>query len=345
MNGVSLRTRLVILVVVVSAVATMLSVWLVARSAEQAMREQSRRTLDDTAEIYRQLATAGANATDWNAVGPEVQELSEQYDVRIALTDEDGRPLVDSDVLAGDPPRALPEVPIATIDPVTPSVMVVEPTFEPEVVDEVTRCLDEKGIDYQRGGEGDLPFPKSEEGGKEYLECVETYVPQLRMPDQGELRECLHRAGFKTRTKDGVVIPRKPSRPALDAMTDCDEQLRRETSAPVAQLYLGTAAGLDAPLAGLDPRQLAGIVVAILGFALVAAWWFGRVLTKPLTSLAAAAGELERGDLGSAWPTPVTTRSVAPAGPSTPWPQRWSAMRSNADGWSPTSPTSSAIRW
>lgn len=112
----SLRSRVIVLVISVATLSTLLSAWLVTRSAQEALREQQATTLETSAAIYQALADYGAGHRDWSAVADLVTRLAEEHHTRIALVDADGHRVADT-----EPDTALPAR-SARLDPLVPVV-------------------------------------------------------------------------------------------------------------------------------------------------------------------------------------------------------------------------------
>lgn len=254
----SLRARVIALVVGVAALGILLSAWLVSRSAEDAMRSQQAASLESSAAIYQSLAEYGASNDSWEGVGPLVLELSRDHDTRVALTTTDGTTVADSDVLAGRDPSPLPPQ-SAPLDPLVPVVYLgVEDVL-------TTRA------------EGRL-------------------AEAAAWPGAAEQRRCLVERGFTPTGGSMDVGTREQGGQARRAVRQCYDRAQRSLTAEPVRLSLGSEASLSGPLGIAWERSLA-ITLGILVLAALIGWWLGRRLTTPLTELAGAASSLASGDL------------------------------------------------
>ncbi|MFZ2502724.1 MAG: HAMP domain-containing sensor histidine kinase [Nocardioides sp.] len=299
----SLRTRVIALVLLIAALATSASAWLLIAQAQRTMREQTQRSLGDTAAIFDQLVTYGVSHPDWSEVGPLVGKLSSQYDVRIALRTETEQEIADSDRVAGRTPRALPKRPWAVVDPAQPSFITANSGMTDAQAKLLTSCADQAGIESSTI-EVDgvkVPMPKSQltpQLARAWMKCLEqdpSFAATVTPPKL--VAECLHEAGFATHRQYGALVPVETTPESMEASIRCDEQVRRSLDAPPALLFLGTASSIGPFVRGVAWPAVLGIVGVVLAIATILAWWLSRVLTNPLTQLAAAAGRLEAGDL------------------------------------------------
>lgn len=149
------RSRVVLAFLSVTAAAVLVTAWLATRSAEQTVRANAMRSLEDDAAIYQALVEYGNAHTSWDDVQPILVELSATYGRRIAVSDTSKRVLADSDRVAGESSRPLPTRPSAQLDPVNPGLsgsgpVASEdgsfPATSPAQIVAVRRCLTGAGF-------------------------------------------------------------------------------------------------------------------------------------------------------------------------------------------------------
>ena len=133
--------------VVAAVIAT---AWLATRAAEQTVRNNAVRSLEDDATIYQTLIEYGAVHTTWEHADPTVLELSQRFHRRVAIAEGSGRLLADSDRAGGTASRDLPSRPSARLDAINPALTgtgsandVVSST---EQLDAVRACLASAGL-------------------------------------------------------------------------------------------------------------------------------------------------------------------------------------------------------
>ncbi|MGI9658946.1 MAG: sensor histidine kinase [Gaiellaceae bacterium] len=262
----SLRGRLVLGGALLAVVSVVVTAWLVTETTSADLIGDVDELRDAQSLILSDLSAYAVLNGDWDDADSLVEELARETGTRIALTTLDGRRLIDSDV---DSP--LPPVASAVIDPGNPGFEA--PPSEAFIGEaelataEIERCLEERGIaaDIEvddHGGFEILPFDVDE-----FDPALETCFDQAF-----EIIEPRFFEEFDTPFIVGETFP--TAEPAL--------------------LFLG---------AGPQPSVDWGIVVAaatgmVLLGSLAAALMSG-LLTRPLRSLAAAAGRVREGDLSA----------------------------------------------
>ena len=122
----SLRARLLVVSIAIAVAAVATTAWITATAAAEQERENLQESLVNDGRIYADLATYGFNYDDWTEVDGFVRWLSDEYDRRIALTDQDGEVIVDSARLHGRE-MALPDQPGTVLDPANPTLDYQEP--------------------------------------------------------------------------------------------------------------------------------------------------------------------------------------------------------------------------
>ncbi|GGR83697.1 two-component sensor histidine kinase [Streptomyces humidus] len=112
----SLRSRLLMLSVLVSLCSIVATAWLVVSVTAVAIGRERGQAIAEDARVYDTLVGFAATHPDWRGVEPTVRSLSLQTGRRITLTDENRRLLADSDGAGRTPARSLPDTPSATVD-------------------------------------------------------------------------------------------------------------------------------------------------------------------------------------------------------------------------------------
>lgn len=291
----SVRSRVIALVVGVTAIAIGLTAWLSTQSAEQAVRDSAEQSLERDAAIYQRLVEYGWQNDSWIDVETVLADLAATYDRRVALTDVRGRLLADSDRADGGSSRPLPSRPTAELDPANPTIAQFGGSFggsfpsevigelgsgtmpslipDPGIIAAAEACLSSEGLDYVLVDTGGVLLPQ----------------PSGTLdPFQFDEFEACTEPVFATEI---VVAAETASPPA---------------TAPAVLLYIGTKTSVS-PFAGPSLWRTMSIAGAILALASLAAWLLGRRLTRPLAELTSAAGRLEAGDFTHRVPSDRTT--------------------------------------
>ncbi len=139
----SLRSRIILLTVVVALLAVALTTWAIASRTQDAAVNQ----LEDQAQVENEITEAltrvALKVDEWEEAIEFVRELAGRFDVRIALTDERGRLIVDT--MPG------PELPplVSIIDPLGPFAEFGEELPEEDLVFATIECLDDLDIPYE----------------------------------------------------------------------------------------------------------------------------------------------------------------------------------------------------
>ena len=259
----SLRSRLALGGALLAVVSVAVTAWIVTETTSADLIGDVEELREAQSVILSDLSAYAALNGDWSGVRPLVDELTEEFGTRIALTTLDGAPLVDS-----DSESALPPVASAVIDPANP-VFDVPPSEafigEAELATAgIERCLDERGIPAELDVDG-----------------LGTVRVPLELPSfDSELERCFEAAieAIEPRFFEDFGAPFL-----------IEETVRH---AEPALLFLG---------AGPQPSVNWWVVIAtatgmVLLGSLAAALLSG-LLTRPLRSLAAAASRVREGDL------------------------------------------------
>ncbi|MFI9727002.1 sensor histidine kinase [Streptomyces sp. NPDC052092] len=117
MSGVPVRKRLLVRLLVASALIAVCSVaataWLVVETTTRALREEQGQELAVDTDILSRLSGYAATHPDWTGVAPVVRALARETGRRIALTTPDRAVVADS----ARPGTPRPPSPAATVDP------------------------------------------------------------------------------------------------------------------------------------------------------------------------------------------------------------------------------------
>ena len=118
----SLRSRLLAVVLGVALAAVAVTAFVVNRTTSSAVRDAVAAGIEAERTIYEALSFYALTNGTWQGVDSLVVKLAVDYDQRVALTDVDGRLIVDSAALTGSTPVPLPRTPVAFIEPVSPVI-------------------------------------------------------------------------------------------------------------------------------------------------------------------------------------------------------------------------------
>ncbi|MFC3896344.1 sensor histidine kinase [Lentzea rhizosphaerae] len=110
----SLLVRFFLFSLVIAACSIALTAWLASQATTGAIRQEQGEALATDAQIYDGLLKAAATHRSWAAAKSEVDDLARTFNRRIALTDRNGKPLLDTGN-ASSPP--LPVNPKVSVDP------------------------------------------------------------------------------------------------------------------------------------------------------------------------------------------------------------------------------------
>ncbi|MDC2950510.1 HAMP domain-containing sensor histidine kinase [Streptomyces heilongjiangensis] len=120
----SLRSRLLVMSVLVSLCSIVATAWLVVSVTAVAIGRERGQAITDDARVYDTLLGFAATHPDWRGVQPTVRDLARETGRRITLTDENRRLLADSGQGGRAAARSLPDTPSATVD-----ALAVDPTL------------------------------------------------------------------------------------------------------------------------------------------------------------------------------------------------------------------------
>ncbi|GLP67238.1 two-component sensor histidine kinase [Streptomyces sp. TUS-ST3] len=121
----SLRTRLLVVCVLVSLCSIVATAWLVVSVTAVAIGRERGQAIADDARVYDALVGFAATHPNWHGVEPTMRALARETGRRITLTDENRRLLADSDGEGRTPARSLPDTPSATVDALAVDITLV----------------------------------------------------------------------------------------------------------------------------------------------------------------------------------------------------------------------------
>lgn len=305
----SVRTRVIALTVGVAVVAIAATAWLATRSAEQAIRSRAEQSLETNVGIYQALVDYGSSHQTWDGVGPLVEELQQKTNRRVAITDERGRIIADSDLVDGGASRPLPRMATARVDAIDPSIggydeLVPQNTIASNALETAEQCLADRGVTYTVDDYEDAyPVPGEDLTEKQYSDFNTCTDPLSGYPAgyteeiNADVVACVTKAGFTPARAYGTIDVTEQSDDAYEALYQCQTDAANSRIAPPVVLYLGTRDEATGPFDGSTLGTTLPLMLALIVFGTAAAWFLARRLTRPLRRLTSAADALASGDL------------------------------------------------
>ncbi|WP_434449075.1 sensor histidine kinase [Lentzea sp. E54] len=110
----SLLVRFFLFSLVIAACSIAVTAWLASQATTGAIRQEQGEALATDAQIVDELLKYAATHKNWDGAWSEVDGVAQRFDRRIALTDRDGRKVLDT---GNDTAPPLPVTPKALIDP------------------------------------------------------------------------------------------------------------------------------------------------------------------------------------------------------------------------------------
>ncbi|MFD4639413.1 sensor histidine kinase [Lentzea sp. NPDC058436] len=321
----SLLVRFFLFSLVIAACSIAVTAWLASQATTGAIRQEQGDALATDAQILDELVHYAATHEGWSGSKSDVDAVARKYDRRIALTDGNGKKLVDT----GDenaPP--LPITPKALVDPLN-----VNGKIDPRAVgpfkltddeyrklhsyaDELLGCTDKiRLVDAPNGrprltslrpGElsvwdtctaGDRLYTLTQTELSAYQElfelfekCVTVLPDEQRYPNKAP----------GPRTFDWEITSVYGASPEVVECMDGArrEQLRPHVAAPV-QLFLTSTTG-DGPqsidLSTTGATRITLVALGILAIAGFASWVTATQLVRPIRALTAATKRTAEGD-------------------------------------------------
>ncbi|SFR23101.1 two-component system, OmpR family, sensor histidine kinase BaeS [Lentzea waywayandensis] len=321
----SLLVRFFLFSLVIAACSIAVTAWLASQATTGAIRQEQGEALETDAQIYDEMVKYAATHKDWSAAKSTVEGVAKTYNRRIALTDGNGRKLLDTGTENAPP---LPVTPKALIDPLNLNGKVDPHAVGPfKLSDDETRKLRSYAdqllecngrveiVEYPNG----RPRVTSLEPGHfslwedcpagDYLYTMTATEQKAYEELQPYFLDCL-----KTLPGNGQIPAKAPGRVTLDwdylviagTSTDvvqCMDTARREMLksyvAPPAQMFLTSPTGdepqpIDLSTTGTTRIMLVALgILAIAGFA---SWVTATQLVRPIRALTAATKRTAEGD-------------------------------------------------
>jgi two-component system, OmpR family, sensor histidine kinase BaeS len=286
---VSLRLRVLGLLMLVAMAATAATAWLTLRQADRQVRRTVTAGRADVSRITGELRRYGFAHGTWDGVSPTVSRLAQRTGQRIRVATETDVLLADSDALAGREPRAVSRQPPVLVDPrptlrlprTMVSLALVKRTAtaigEYRAAAAYTACLTRAGADVTAHPDTfGVPTVRSDRR-----------PPQCTAPTG---RAVLPTPGDHT----AALTCESARRPAACLQQVFDERVA-SVAPPRLQVRLGALDDSPPSLAAAPTvAAAAGVALAaILGGLLLS-----RAVLRPIRALTMAARSLGEGDLG-----------------------------------------------
>ncbi|MFG2114464.1 sensor histidine kinase [Streptomyces sp. NPDC048718] len=285
----SLRLRVLALLMLIALTATAATAWLTLRQANLQVQETVTAGRQEVSRITGDLRTYGFTHGTWDGLAPTVRRLAKDTGQRIQVATGTGVLLADSDTLDGRTPRPVSNQPSLLVDP--------------------------------------RPVLRLPEGGPPRLGIKQTAIAVSRYRAAVSYAACLTRAGTEpTARPNDMGIPdiatdgrathcaepdweRDPRTPDdLKALSTCEADPRitaclqrvfneRVASAapPRLEVRLGV---LDESPPTLAAAPTVAVAAGVALAAVLGALLLSRAVLRPVRAMTLAAGELGEGDLG-----------------------------------------------
>ncbi|NNC75528.1 MAG: HAMP domain-containing protein [Acidimicrobiia bacterium] len=267
----SFRARLLAAALVVALIAIAVTAWVTNRTTSDDLAQQFEEDVFIEQTIYEEVSVFAITEPDWTDVDELLDELADEYDLRIALADLDGGIIADT-----DPDSDLPSAPVAFIDPANPLI-----DFAPESTDVITEIdlfnkeskdlgefLTERGFEVVWFTDDfGFTFPVWNEDDPAANQAVEEWFESAGFFAFDELDEAVILEGF--------FDPVGFAEPAL--------------------LYVDT--GAESALSAVFSGRLLLAVLIVAGAAALVTVVVSRRLMQPITELTSAAQGLQSGNL------------------------------------------------
>ncbi|MEW2401190.1 HAMP domain-containing sensor histidine kinase [Streptomyces sp. NPDC046862] len=327
--------RLLAASITIAVCSVAATAWLAARTTTSAIQQEQGQVLADDAQIYDTLIGYAADHTDWSAVTPTLNRLTERTGRHITLTTQDRRPIAASgtgttlptrasalvDPLRADP-ALLPGVKADGIDPRAVGPYRLPKAERQELlgrVEKLQSCL--RGAGYTAGvteaASGRPSLVTTGDSGIQQKISAVCALYTLDDPTPTEKRAldrlnalvggCLKRQHL---SPVAVGLSFEPTGNGDEAVQRCVDTARREQLAPYvappALLFVATPAGSAEPgfdLSSANTARVAGVAALVLVLTVAVTVTVGTRLVRPLRALTDAARRPARQHLR----VPVTT--------------------------------------
>ncbi|MFI6097653.1 sensor histidine kinase [Lentzea sp. NPDC051213] len=327
----SLLVRFFLVSMVIAACSIAVTAWLASQATTGAIRQEQGEALETDARIYDEVLGYAAQHKNWADVKSDVDELARKHNRRIALTDRNGKKLLDTG--NADSPQ-LPATPTALVDPLN-----VESPFKPDAgkidrravgpfkltetefrdlhawADQLDQC--NPGITIVDAPNGrprlsnDDPtnpsiWPDCPAGERLYQITLTEKSAYAVL--NGLFESCLDRlppkvATYRKVTPGGLDWEILATRDQPQEVVDCMDSARREQLRPyvadAAYLFLTSPTGgqpQSIDLSTTGATRITLVALGILALAGFASWLTARQLVRPIQALTSATKRTAEGD-------------------------------------------------
>ncbi|MDX8032947.1 HAMP domain-containing sensor histidine kinase [Lentzea sp. BCCO 10_0856] len=321
----SLLVRFFLFSLVIAACSIAVTAWLASQATTGTIRQEQGEALETDAQILDELVNYAAKHKDWTAAQSEVDGFARKYNRRIALTDLNGKKLVDT---GNENSPRLPITPKATVDPLNVSGKIDPRAVGPfQLSDaekeklhfyatELAACNDKIQIVDAPNGRPRLSnlepgqFSRWEECEVGYQLYTITATEQAAYEKLQQLfAECLDRLapGLQPLAKAAgrvsldwdVTTVRDSSPEAVTCMTNARRDQLRPYVAPPTYLFLTSPTGeepMAIDLSTTGTTRITLVALGILALAGFASWLTATQLVRPIRALTAATQRTAEGD-------------------------------------------------
>ena len=327
----SLLVRFFLFSVVIAACSIAMTAWLASQATTGAIRQEQGEALATDAQIYDGLLKAAATHRNWAAAKSEVDDLARKFNRRIALTDRNGKPLLDTGN-ASSPP--LPVNPKVSVDPLNvdswlkPGAGKIDPRAAGpfrltddeyakwrSYADQLLQCTDKITIVEQPNRR---PRLANDEPGKPSLweDCTVGNLLYLLTPTEttayaelhGLFEGCVNRLpqNYRFGPKNGpisldweITAIQYSDPPIAECMDNARREQLRPWVAEYAHAYITepTGAGPQSiDLSTTGTKRIVLVALGILALAGFASWITATQLVRPIRALTAATRRTAEGD-------------------------------------------------
>jgi two-component system sensor histidine kinase BaeS len=311
--------------VVIAACSIAVTAWLASQATTGTIRQEQGEALETDAAILDELVNYAATHRNWADAKSEVDKIAQKHNRRIALTDRNGRKLVDTGNESSPP---LPVTAKAVVDPLNVNGKIDPRAVGPfKLTDEEYRTLHAYAaqlsecnsyiriVDAPNG----RPRLSNDEPGRPSLweDCtVGDRLYTLTVTEKGAygqlqqlFTECMDRLGPTTEARSKkpgpatldweITTVRDASPEAAGCMDNSRREQLRPYVAPPAQLFLTSPTGgepMAIDLSTTGATRITLVALGILALAGFASWLTATQLVRPIRALTAATKRTAEGD-------------------------------------------------
>ncbi|MET9229004.1 HAMP domain-containing sensor histidine kinase [Lentzea sp. NPDC003310] len=321
----SLLVRFFLFSLVIAACSIAVTAWLASQATTGAIRQEQGEALETDAAIVDELVGYAATHKNWSDATPKAQEIASKYGRRIALTDHNGKKLVDTGNESAPP---LPITPRAVVDPLNVNGRIDSRAVGPfKLTDEEYRLLHAYAaqlsecnryitiVDAPNG----RPRLSNDQPGNlsKWEDCTvgdRLYTMTATETAAYEQLQNLFIKCIARQAGDPSIADKPPSRVTLDwdvlmvrdsspEAVACMDSARREQLKPYVaepvQLFLTQVTGdepLPIDLSTTGATRITLVALGILAIAGFASWITATQLVRPIRALTAATRRTAEGD-------------------------------------------------